>query len=319
MTSLKEHYEGFKKIKKEIGKVVVGYDEIVEDFMVCLMTGGHLLIEGVPGVAKTTLIKQFTHVLGLSYERVQFTQDTLPADILGHYYFDAEKASFKLRKGPVFAQILMADEINRAPPKTQSALIEAMQEKQVTIEGTTLPLPDPFFVIATRNPIETEGVYPLPEAQLDRFMIKSDMGYLDPKEELRMLHLKNSEKEFKSLSLGDGFGLDMYGIYRKAHASNSIIEYVRNIVLETRAINELALGASPRAGEHLLYASKAQAILSGRNYVIPDDVKKSARKVIPHRLILTVDAELEGVSTHMVLDDILEEKVEAPKGEFKNT
>ncbi len=319
LTSMKEHYEEFKTIKKEIGKVVVGYDEIVEDFIVCLMTGGHLLIEGVPGVAKTTLIKMFTKVLDLSYERVQFTQDTLPADILGHYYFDAKNGSFELRKGPVFAHVLMADEINRAPPKTQSALIEAMQENQVTIEGTTLPLPEPFFVIATRNPIETEGVYPLPEAQLDRFMIKADMGYLEPDEELKMLHLKNDGGDIEPLSISKGFGLEMYGIYDKAHASDSIIEYIRNITLETRAINELALGASPRAAEHLLYASKARAIISGRDYVIPDDVKKSARKVIPHRLILTVDAELEGISAHMVLDDILEEKVEAPKGGFKNT
>ncbi len=319
LTDLKEHYEGFKKIKEEIGKTVVGYDEIVEDFIVCLMTGGHLLIEGVPGVAKTTLIKEFTRALGLSYERIQFTQDTLPADILGHYYFDAKNGTFELRKGPVFAQILMADEINRAPPKTQSALIEAMQEKQVTIEGTTLTLPEPFFVIATRNPIETEGVYPLPEAQLDRFMIKSDMGYLKPDEELEMLHLKNRRKKVEPLSIGDGNGLDMCGLYHRAHASDVIIKYIRDIILETRAVEELALGASPRAAEHLLYASKARAILSGRNYVIPDDVKKSARKVIPHRLILTVDAELEGVSTQMVLDDILEEKIEAPKGGFKNT
>ena len=311
--------EGFITIKKEIGRFVIGYDEIVEDFLICLMTGGHLLIEGVPGVAKTTMIKTFTQVMGLSYERIQFTQDTLPADITGHYYFDAQKGTFELRKGPVFAQVLMADEINRAPPKTQSALIEAMQERQVTIEGTTMPLPEPFFVIATRNPIETEGVYPLPEAQLDRFMIKADMGYLEPNQELRMLHIKNNGGKIEPMSMGKDFGLDVYGLQSNVHVSKMILEYIRNIIFETRAMEELALGASPRAAEQLLYASKARAIIEGRDYVIPDDVKQCARKVIPHRLILTVDAELEGVNTNMVLDDILEEKVEAPKGKFTNT
>ena len=178
-------------IRKEVGKVVVGYQDVVDDFLVCLVTRGHMIMLGVPGIAKTTLAKTFSTVTGLSWNRIQFTQDLLPSDITGHYYFDQSKNKFDLRKGPIFGEIVLADEINRAPPKTQSALIEAMQEKQVTIEGTTLKLPNPFLVIATKNPIETEGVYPLPEAQLDRFLYRIDMDYLKPDEELEMLRRKN--------------------------------------------------------------------------------------------------------------------------------
>ncbi len=319
LTRIKKNYQKeFSKIKDEIGKVVIGYEDTVDDFLICLMTGGHLLIEGVPGVAKTTLIKVFAQVTSLSYERVQFTQDTLPADVLGHYYYDMKEGTFELRKGPVFAQVLMADEINRAPPKTQSALIEAMQEKQATIEGTTHPLPKPFFVIATKNPIETEGVYPLPEAQLDRFMIKSDMGYLDPEKELNMLRYKSRVEDLDSDLVSQGTGLKYSGIHRNVHISENVLEYIHDIIIETRNEEHLALGASPRAGEHLLYASKATALINGRDYVIPDDVKSATKKVIPHRLILTVDAELEGINSHTIVNEILENGVEAPKGRFKN-
>ncbi|MFO8110189.1 MAG: MoxR family ATPase [Thermoplasmata archaeon] len=308
----------FKAIKSEIGRVVVGYEEVVDDFLVCLMTGGHLLLEGVPGIAKTTLIKEFTKVIGMDYKRIQFTQDMLPADITGHYFYDSKSGKFELRKGPVFTHVLMADEINRAPPKTQSALIEAMQERQVTIEGNTIHLNDPFFVVATRNPIETEGVYPLPEAQLDRFMIKSDMRYLSPEAELDLLELKNKDDGKKVRSMGGALRDNLYGLHRTVYVSSDILKYIRDIVLETRMVEELSLGASPRAAEQLLYASKAYALLKGRRYVIPDDVKNICKKVVPHRLILTVDAELENVSKLEVLTNILEEKVEAPKGKFKS-
>jgi len=318
VSELEEYQKKFEAVKSEVEKVVVGYEEIVEDFLICLLTGGHLLLEGVPGIAKTTLIKAFTRTMGLEYERIQFTQDMLPADIIGHYYFDQKTSSFELRKGPIFAQVVMADEINRAPPKTQSALIEAMQERQVTIEGTTIELPEPFFVIATKNPIETEGVYPLPEAQLDRFMIKADMTYLPSDQELDMLKMKNrgNDDEVGVNSLGKDFGLQLYKIHEKVHVSKEILEYIRNIVIKTRSIEDLALGASPRAGEHMLYASKAMALIEGRDYVIPDDVKKISRKVLPHRLLLTVDAELEDIRTIDIVNQILEEGVEAPKGKF---
>jgi len=318
LNEFKDYRKKFEAVKKEVGKVIVGYDDVVDDFLICLMTGGHILLEGVPGIAKTTMIKVFTKVMGLDYERIQFTQDMLPADISGHFYYNQKNSEFELRKGPVFAQVLMADEINRAPPKTQSALIEAMQEKQVTIEGRTLTLPDPFLVIATRNPIETEGVYPLPEAQLDRFMIKSDMGYLSPEKELDMLKMKQKDVDYgKIRTISDGFGYKINGLHKDVYASEAILRYIRDIILETRNVEELVLGASPRAAEQLLYASKAYAVLKGRDYLIPDDVKNISIKVIPHRILLSVDAELEDINKKEVMKEIIEERVETPKGDFK--
>ncbi|MFP4608262.1 MAG: AAA family ATPase [Candidatus Aenigmatarchaeota archaeon] len=317
LAELENYVDKFERIKEEVNKVIIGYDEVIDDFLICLMTGGHLLLEGVPGIAKTTMIKVFTEVVDLKYERIQFTQDMLPADISGHYYYDQNKNEFELRKGPVFAQVLMADEINRAPPKTQSALIEAMQEGQVTIEGKTLSLPDPFFVIATRNPIETEGVYPLPEAQLDRFMIKSDMGYLRPDEELDMLRSKNSDWDLgKAKKIENGLGYQIIGLHEDVFLSEPVLEYIRDMILETRNVEDLVVGASPRAGEHLLYTSKAYALINGRDYVIPDDVKEMARRVLPHRLTISVEAELSDLDANQILDDILENRVTAPKGDF---
>ncbi len=317
--NLETYGKKFQKVKEEVNKVIIGYEEVIDDFLICLMTGGHLLLEGVPGIAKTTLIKVFTRAVDLDYERIQFTQDMLPADISGHYYYDQNNGSFELRKGPVFAQVLMADEINRAPPKTQSALIEAMQENQVTIEGKTLKLPEPFFVVATRNPIETEGVYPLPEAQLDRFMIKSNMGYLDPDRELDMLKSKNTDWDLGNVNKVDnGLGYDLEGLHEPVFVSDAVLEYIRDMILETRNVEELVVGASPRAGEHLLYTSKAYALIEGRDYVIPDDVKEMARRVLPHRLTVSVEAELEDLTATQILERIIDERVEAPKGEFSS-
>ncbi len=320
LVDLEDYVDKFESIKEEVSKVIIGYDEVIDDFLICLMTGGHLLVEGVPGIAKTTMIKVFTEVVDLKYERIQFTQDMLPADISGHYYYDQSNDEFELRRGPVFAQVLMADEINRAPPKTQSALIEAMQEGQVTIEGKTLPLPDPFLVIATRNPIETEGVYPLPEAQLDRFMIKSDMGYLRPDEELDMLRSKNSDWDLeKAKKIGNGLGFQIIGLHEEVFLSEPVLEYIRDIILETRNVEDLVVGASPRAGEHLLYTSKAYALINGRDYAIPDDVKEMAKRVLPHRLIVSVEAELSDLDAEQILEDILENRVTAPKGDFSES
>ena len=293
------------EIKKEIGKVVVGYESVVDDLLICLITGGHMIMLGVPGVAKTTLAKTFSELTGLSWNRVQFTQDLLPADIIGHYFFDQKESTFKLRKGPVFSQVLLADEINRAPPKTQSALIEAMQEKQVTIEGTTLNLPDPFLVIATKNPVETEGVYPLPEAQLDRFLYLVNMTYLEASDEISMLRMKN-ENSFKNVkNLGKKIIQKFIGLHHQVYVDESILIYILNILSETRTNEKLVLGASPRAGEHLLYAAKANALINGRDYVIPDDVKKVLPKVIGHRIILSAESEFEGLSSEKILDEII--------------
>ncbi len=299
-------------VNEQIGKVVVGYHEQVEDFMMCLITQGHILMEGVPGVAKTTLSKAFTKVCGLSYKRIQFTQDLLPSDITGHYFFNQKTGDFEIRKGALFADFILADEINRAPPKTQSALLEAMQERQVTIEGTTFELPTPFMVIATLNPIETEGVFPLPEAQLDRFMYKSIMDYVSEEDELGILDLKSKKNGVMEQVLDRDVLMDIWNLYNSMHVDESIKEYIRDIVVASRNIEALTLGASPRAGEYLLYSSRAHALIAGKDYVIPDDVKAVAHKILDHRLILSIDSELEGLTVSGVVDDILN-KVPVPK------
>lgn len=300
------------KIKNEIGKIVVGYEDVVDDLLICLITQGHMFMLGVPGIAKTTLAKTFSEITGLSWNRVQFTQDLLPADVIGHYYFNQKTSEFELRKGPIFGEIVLADEINRAPPKTQSALIEAMQEKQVTIEGTTLKLPHPFLVIATKNPIETEGVYPLPEAQLDRFLYRVDMDYLEPDLELSMLKMKNENTYEKLEKVDKKIIQNLIGLHHEIFADKSILEYILNIIAETRNNEKLVVGASPRAGEHLLYAAKAYALIHGRGYVIPDDVKKVVIKVLSHRIILSAESEFEGISKEKIIDDILS-MVEVPE------
>jgi MoxR-like ATPase len=304
-----------KAVKSEVSKTVIGYEDQVEDFVVCLLTKGHLLIEGVPGVAKTTLAKAFSTVCGLSYKRIQFTQDLLPADITGHYFFNQRSSEFEVRKGPLFADLVLADEINRAPPKTQSALLEAMQERQVTIEGTSFDLPNPFMVIATLNPIETEGVYPLPEAQIDRFMIKSTMTYLEEKRELDILKLKGEPERLAEIVLARDAVLEMQLDVANQYAHPTVLEYVESIARATRRMDELDLGLSPRGAIHLMQTAKALAYIRSRDYVIPDDVKNLAHKVMDHRLILTPEAELGGLTRASITDSILS-AVPVPKGEF---
>ncbi len=306
-----------KAIRGEVGKTVVGYHEQIEDFMICLLTQGHLLIEGVPGVAKTTLAKAFASVCVLSYMMIQFTQYLLPADITGHYFYNQRSTEFEVRKGPLFAHLVLSDEINRAPPKTQSALLEAMQERQVTIEGNTFDLPNPFMVLATLNPIETEGVYPLPEAQIDRFMIKSTMDYLDHKQEIDILRMRSEpDIELKQVLSRDD-AVSMRKEVVEIHAHPSILDYVENLSRATRAVEELDLGLSPRGAIHLLQTAKAHAYLGGRTYVIPDDVKTMAHKVVDHRLILSPEAELGGMTRAGITDSILS-SVAVPKGEFRS-
>lgn len=306
-----------KMVKTEIARAVIGYEDQVEDFLICLLSEGHLLIEGVPGIAKTTLAKAFSSVCGLSYRRIQFTQDLLPADITGHYFFNQRTAEFEVRKGPLFADLVLADEINRAPPKTQSALLEAMQERQVTIEGSTFDLPSPFMVLATLNPIETEGVYPLPEAQIDRFMIKSKMDYLDHKGEVSILRLKSEEEKQPTMVLAKNAILEMREEVMGVHTHPSILDYVESVTRATRQIEELDLGLSPRGAIHLLQTARAHAYLRGRSYVIPDDIKFMAHKVVEHRLILSPEAELSGVTMASMVDSILT-TVPVPKGEFRS-
>ena len=304
--------EFLEKLKAEIHNAVVGKDDVIELLAVALLAEGHVILEGVPGVAKTTIAKSFAHAIGLEFSRIQLTPDLLPADIIGTVYYDQKMAQFKIKKGPIFANVVLADEINRAQPKTQSALLEAMQEEQVTIEGRTIPLPRPFLVIATKNPLEFEGVYTLPEAQVDRFMMEIKVGYPDKEEELRLL-LRKDRGEFREVRqiFTPTQILALMAQVRRVKTSEEVLQYLYEIIAKTRRDNRLLVGASPRAAEHLLYASKALAFLRGRDYVIPDDIKEMALSVLTHRLLVRADYELEGVKSEDVVREILDE-VEVP-------
>ena len=295
-------------ILREVEKAVVGKEDVLELLTIALLSSGHVLIEGIPGVAKTTIAKAFSSAIGLKFSRIQLTPDLLPADITGIYYYDQKTGEWTVKYGPIFANVVLADEINRAQPKTQSALLEAMQEKQVTIEGTTHKLPEPFMVIATMNPLEHEGVYVLPEAQLDRFMLKIEIGF-PPKEEEIQLLTRKSRRDFGAVNpvVTREELLDLMNKAMEVKVSEGIIDYIYNLVSKTRTDERLLFGASPRAGEHLLYAAKASAFLDGRDYVIPDDVKKVAVSVLSHRVLLKAEYELEGLKAKDVVEDIVRE------------
>ena len=294
-------------IKTEIRKSLIGMDELCDLLLACLLAEGHAILEGVPGVAKTTLAKMFAHSLGLGFARIQFTPDLLPADILGNYVYNPADGSFTLRRGPIFSNVILADEINRSPPKTQSALLECMQEGQATIEGTTLPMQLPFMVLATENPIELEGTYPLPEAQIDRFLFKLKVDYPSEEDELHMLEMKNRPGNASEPQLvADPATISrLIQSAKRVHVESSILRYIRDVVVATRRNPQIQLGASPRASEHFLNSAKAYALVQGRPYVTPDDIKALARPVLLHRLILTVDAELEEVTPEDVIEQVL--------------
>jgi MoxR-like ATPase len=284
------------RVAAEVQKVVVGQDEVIDLVLVAAAVQGHTLLEGVPGVAKTLIANAISRALGLSFRRVQFTPDMLPSDLTGTMALRGGELEF--RPGPVFTQLLLADEINRTPPKTQAALLEAMQEGQVSVDGTPRRLPDPFLVVATQNPIEYEGTYPLPEAQLDRFLLKVDVGYPDATSEQRMLQLQH--RGVAPATLDDVQAVATAEELAAARAlvdgtvvSAEVLAYIGQIVRRTRELPSVQLGASPRAAVHLMAASKASARLSGREFVTPDDVAWMARPVLRHRLILRPEAELE--------------------------
>ncbi len=292
---------------REVGKVIVGKKDLIRNILIALLCRGHVLLEGVPGVAKTELAKAFAKTLGCDFKRIQFTPDLLPSDILGSVIFDQQKAQFYLRKGPIFTNILLADEINRAPPKTQAALLESMQEFQVTIEGKANPLNHPFMVLATQNPLEQEGTYPLPEAQIDRFMFRLIVDYPDDKEEVELL-LKRSIQasvDVKSIASPDII-VALQEYINKIYVDPAVIAYIKDLIVKTRSDPQILLGASPRASIVLLNSARALAAISGREYVIPDDVKNLAFNVLNHRLILRPEIELEGVSVKRIIERILE-------------
>ncbi len=302
-----------------VRQVVRGQDRVIRQMVVTLLARGHALLEGVPGTAKTLAIRALARCLGLEFGRVQFTPDHMPTDLVGVSLLDSSRTSFEYRPGPIFTDLLLADEINRAPAKTQAALLEAMEERQVTVDGTTRPLPAAFAVFATQNPVEHEGTYPLPEAQLDRFLMKIVVDYPDAEAEREILD--RYAEGFRSDDL-DTFGVTTpltseavaahQGAVDRVHVDERIRQYITDLVRATRQATSFVLGASPRAGVALFLASRAEAHVSGRDYVIPDDVKRLAFPVLRHRVLLTADAEVEGRTSDAELSQLLQ-SLEAPR------
>lgn len=291
------------KILAEVGKVVVGKTEELKMLIASMFAGGHVLLQGVPGVAKTVMARAIANSTSLEFHRIQFTPDLLPSDIVGTFVFDQKTSDFKLRQGPIFASIVLADEINRASPKTQSALLEAMQERQVTIEGSTLKLPKPFMVLATQNPIEFEGTYPLPEAQIDRFLMRIEIGYPSRTETIEMLKRLREIYEWKISPVVNQDDINVVSkLFWNVNVDNTIREYIADIVEATRKISSVRLGGSPRAATGLQTAAAAVALIDGRDYVVPDDVKRVAPHVLPHRIILTQEAVLDGTTQAAAAD-----------------
>jgi MoxR-like ATPase len=304
------------KVKKEVGKRIVGQEAMVDRLLIGLLTGGHILLEGVPGLAKTLAVRSVAEVIRTKFQRIQFTPDLLPADIIGTMVFDQKTNEFYPRRGPLFANLILADEINRAPAKVQSALLEAMQEMQVTIGGETHDLSQPFLVLATQNPIEQEGTYPLPEAQLDRFMLKIRVGYPSREEEKEILWRMSSGRPIDLQVVAEPSEiLSMRGAIAELYMDQKLVDYLVDIVRATRephsvGLHEvrplIAFGASPRATIYLAQAARAHAYLQGRAYVVPEDVKAMAPDVLRHRVLLTFEAEAEDVTSDDVIAKILE-------------
>ena len=287
-------------------QVVVGLNDVTDQLLIALLAGGHVLLEGVPGTAKTTLCRTFATILGIQFERIQFTPDLLPSDVTGIQVLDRNTNNFILRKGPVFCQLLLADELNRAPARTQSSLLEAMQEKQVTIDGNTLALPEPFMVLATQNPIEQEGVYRLPEAQLDRFLFRIKVGYPNRDDEVAMLTL-HSRTTPKLAAISNA--AEIVGIQSQldlVYCSEELKRYIIDLVRESRQHNDLLLGASPRAAINLMKAARAHALLRGREFVTHDDVQSICRPVLGHRLIMRPESEMDGKTVESVIQQVIQ-------------
>jgi len=295
-------------ILDEVEKVIVGKRVVLEKVLLAVLCDGHVLIEDYPGLAKTLMAKTFAAALGCDFKRVQFTPDLLPADITGTYVFDRKTSEFVLRRGPVFTNILLADEINRSPPKTQAALLEAMQERQTTLEGETHPLDRPFAVIATQNPIEYEGTYPLPEAQIDRFLMRIGIGYPTREQEREILSRRIRRKEDEVRVARVSSPEQVVGMQRAiedVHVDDGLESYIVDIVSRTRTHPQVEVGASPRGSLALLKLSRARAALRGRDYVIPDDAKEVAVEGLAHRLILKPDPWIKGVRTGTIVQEIL--------------
>ena len=307
-----------KKLIDNLEKVIVGKRNTLDLVVIGLLCQGHVLIEDVPGVGKTVLARSLAKSLGCSFNRLQFTPDMLPSDVTGVSIFDQSKRTFEFRPGPIFSQIVLVDEINRATPKTQAALLEAMEEKQVTVDGVTHPLPNPFMVLATQNPIEYEGTFPLPEAQLDRFLMRVRLGYPNPTEEIEVLDRQQLRHPIETLEAVIEVGelLEAMEEIKKIYVSESIKRYAVDLINRTRENNDVYLGASPRGSLALYRTGQASAALAGRDYVLPDDVKKLAVPVLGHRVIVGPAARLRELSAEKIVQEILEE-LPVPGGDYQ--
>jgi MoxR-like ATPase len=316
-TDLSALKESVEKVKSEIRKIVVGQDKTVELLLASIFADGHVLIEGVPGIAKTLIAKILAKTISADFSRIQFTPDLMPSDILGTSVYNMKNSEFEFKRGPIFSNIILIDEINRSPAKTQAALFEVMEERQVTMDGKTYLMEKPFIVFATQNPIEHEGTYKLPEAQLDRFLFKIEMSYPSLDEEIKILLEYNERKSFNDLrvlqSVFTKESLETFKLQiRSIHIEEKIAAYIANIVNQTRTSGDLYLGASPRASIAIMIGAKALAAIRGRDFVIPDDVKEITFPALRHRIILTPEKEMEGKNTYEIIQLILN-RVEVPR------
>ena len=309
--------DNVQKVKAEIAKVIVGQNKMIDQLLVAVLSNGHVLLEGVPGVAKTISAKLLAKTLSLDFSRIQFTPDLMPSDIIGTSVFDLSKSTFEFKKGPIFSNFVLIDEINRAPAKTQAALFEVMEERQITADGTTYVLDRPFLVIATQNPIEQEGTYRLPEAQLDRFLFKINIDYPNLAEEIHILQKENDLQSRDKMSaiatiISQSHIIEFQELVKQILIEQNLIEYIAKIVLNTRENAFLYLGASPRASIAILNAAKGFAALRGRDFVTPDDIKDAAIPVLQHRVVVTPEREMEGISSVEIIKQIIE-IVEIPR------
>lgn len=314
LTSLTEQV---RKIKEEIGKVIVGQEMMIDQLITAILADGHVLIEGVPGVAKTLTAKLLSKVISVDFSRIQFTPDLMPSDVLGTSVFNMKTSEFEFKAGPIFSNIVLIDEINRAPAKTQSALFEVMEEHQVTVDGTTHKMKSPYLVVATQNPIEHEGTYRLPEAQLDRFLFKITVNYPSPDEEVSILSRHHERGGNSPLSeINSVLTAEQIAVFRKfaqrVHIEPNLVRYIIQIIQETRNNSMLFLGASPRASIGIMVGAKAYAMIKGRDFVSPEDIKFVALPVLRHRILLSPEKEMEGISTDEVVKQIID-KIEVPR------
>ncbi len=314
---LKNLQEAVNGIKKELGKIIVGQHEMIEFLIISILANGHSLIEGVPGVAKTVTAKLLAKTLDIDFSRIQFTPDLMPSDILGTSVFNIKEQEFEFKKGPIFSNLILIDEINRAPAKTQAALLEVMAERQITIDGIKYIMKEPLLVFATQNPIEQEGTYALPEAQLDRFLFKINVPYPNVEEEIIILekeHKRESKGMFDTIKplLNANQIKEYQDIIKKIIIEDHLLKYIASIIENTRVNANLYLGASPRASIAIMNSAKAKAAIQGRDFVTPDDIKKVAYPVLRHRIIVTPEREMEGFTTNKVIQQIIE-TIEIPR------